>query len=87
LSNKSRAGAAEADGTEFISLTWQAGAFYGTKGGLPPPPPGWQGRARKVFFSEEKKQKTFISGARGKIQAIASVVREAEKQKSFGSFL
>jgi hypothetical protein len=25
-------------------------------------------KVRKVFFSEEKKQKTFIPGARGKIQ-------------------
>jgi hypothetical protein len=42
---------------------------------------------RRVFFSEEKKQKTFTSGARGTIQAMASIVGAAERQKSFGSFL
>jgi hypothetical protein len=47
----------------------------------------YQGRVRKAFFSEEKKQKTFIFGARGKIPAMASIVGAAEKQKSFGSFL
>jgi hypothetical protein len=29
------------------------------------------GRQGKMFFSEEKNQKTFISGARGMIQAMA----------------
>jgi hypothetical protein len=32
-----------------------------------------------MFFSEEKNQKTFISGARGWIQAMASIVGAAEK--------
>jgi hypothetical protein len=42
------------------------------------PPTPQQGKA-KSFFSEEKKQKTFISGAHGKIQAMASIVEVAEK--------
>jgi len=33
----------------------------------------------KAFFSEEEKQKTFISGARGNIPAMASIVGVAEK--------
>jgi hypothetical protein len=33
----------------------------------------------RVFFSEEKKQKTFTSGAHGKIPAMASIVEAAEK--------
>jgi hypothetical protein len=40
-----------------------------------------------MFFSEEKNQKTFASGAHGKIPAMASIVRAAEKQESFASFL
>jgi hypothetical protein len=32
----------------------------------------------RLFFSEEKKQKTFISGARGKIPAMASNMVQAE---------
>jgi hypothetical protein len=32
----------------------------------------------KSFFSEEKNQKTFIPGARGKIPAMASIVGAAE---------
>jgi hypothetical protein len=32
-----------------------------------------------MFFSEEKNQKTFASGAHGKIQAMASIVGAAEK--------
>jgi hypothetical protein len=44
---------------------------------------GFEGKAR-LFFSEEKKQKTFMSGARGKIPAHslsvgASIVGVAEK--------
>jgi hypothetical protein len=31
-----------------------------------------------MFFSEEKNQKTFMSGDRGKIPAMASVVGAAE---------
>jgi hypothetical protein len=31
-----------------------------------------------MFFSEEKNQKTFISGASGEIVAVASIVRAAE---------
>jgi len=31
-----------------------------------------------MFFSEEKNQKTFTSGAHGYIQAMASVVEAAE---------
>jgi hypothetical protein len=41
----------------------------------------------RVFFSEEKKQKTFMSCAHGQISAMASIVPLAQKQKSFGSFL
>jgi hypothetical protein len=33
----------------------------------------------KVFFSEEKNQKTFISGARGTIRAMASIAEVAVK--------
>jgi hypothetical protein len=33
----------------------------------------------KVFFSEEKKQKTFDSGASGQIPAMASIVEPAHK--------
>jgi hypothetical protein len=33
----------------------------------------------KMFFSEEKNQKTFISCACGKIQAMASIVKPAQK--------
>jgi len=33
----------------------------------------------KMFFSEEKNQKTFASGAHGKIPAMASIVGVAEK--------
>jgi hypothetical protein len=33
---------------------------------------------KSIFFSEEKKQKTFISGARGKIQAMASMFGVAQ---------
>jgi hypothetical protein len=40
-----------------------------------------------VFFFEKKNQKTFIPGARGKIPAMASIVGQAETQKSFASFL
>jgi hypothetical protein len=45
-----------------------------------------------LFFSEAKNQKTFISGARGKIPAHslkvgASIVEAAEEQKSFAAFL
>jgi hypothetical protein len=32
-----------------------------------------------MFFSEEKNQKTFISGAGGKIPAMASILGVAEK--------
>jgi hypothetical protein len=32
-----------------------------------------------MFFSEEKNQKTFISGARGKIPAMASIVGAAKE--------
>jgi hypothetical protein len=32
-----------------------------------------------MFFSEEKNQKTFISGASGKIRALASILGAAEK--------
>jgi hypothetical protein len=32
----------------------------------------------RIFFSEEKKQKTFNSGACGKIPAIASIVGAAK---------
>jgi len=32
----------------------------------------------KMFFSEEKNQKTFIPGARGKIQAMGPVLGAAE---------
>jgi hypothetical protein len=32
-----------------------------------------------MFFFEKKNQKTFISGARGKIQAMASILGAAEK--------
>jgi hypothetical protein len=35
---------------------------------------GW----KKFFFSEEKKQKTFISGAHGTIPAMASIVGAAK---------
>jgi hypothetical protein len=51
--------------------------------------PSWVAgeQERKAFFSEEKKQKTFISGRCGKIPAMASNVEAAEEQKSFGSFL
>jgi hypothetical protein len=31
-----------------------------------------------MFFSEEKNQKTFASGARGSIQAMAGIVGAAE---------
>jgi hypothetical protein len=31
-----------------------------------------------MFFSEEKNQKTFASGARGKIPAMASILGTAE---------
>ncbi len=41
----------------------------------------------KSFFSEEKKQKTFISWSAPTIPAMAGMVEAAEKQKSFGSFL
>jgi hypothetical protein len=41
----------------------------------------------RIFFSEEKKQKTFNSGARGKIEAMAPIFGAARKPKSFGSFL
>jgi hypothetical protein len=34
--------------------------------------------ARKVFFSEEKKQKTFVFGAGSKIPAMAGWVGAAE---------
>jgi hypothetical protein len=40
-------------------------------------------RERKVFFSEEKKQKTFNSGARGTIRAIASILGVAERIRVF----
>jgi hypothetical protein len=36
-------------------------------------------RRRRDFFSEEKKQKTFVSGASSKIPAMASIVRASEK--------
>jgi hypothetical protein len=36
-----------------------------------------------MFFSEEKNQKTFISGARGKIGAIASIVGSGGRIKVF----
>jgi hypothetical protein len=39
-----------------------------------------------VFFSEEKNQKTFASGARGKIPAIASIVVAGGKIKVFCFF-
>jgi hypothetical protein len=32
-----------------------------------------------MFFSEEKNQKTFNPGARGKIEAMAGTLGEAEK--------
>jgi hypothetical protein len=32
-----------------------------------------------MFFSEEKNQKTFASGAHGQIQAMASIVGAAEE--------
>jgi hypothetical protein len=40
---------------------------------------GWRpwGKAR-LFFSEEKNQKTFASGAHGSIQAMAGEVGEAD---------
>jgi hypothetical protein len=44
-------------------------------------------KERKVFFSEEKKQKTFIFWRCGNIPAMASIMEAAEEQKSFGSFL
>ncbi len=37
-----------------------------------------EGKA-KVFFSEEKKQKTFMFGASGKIPAMASILGAAGK--------
>jgi hypothetical protein len=37
-----------------------------------------EGKA-KSFFSEEKNQKTFISGASGQVQAMARIVEVAEK--------
>jgi hypothetical protein len=43
-------------------------------------------KASKVFFSEEKKQKTFIPLARGNIPVMPSIVEAAKKQKFFGSF-
>jgi hypothetical protein len=33
-----------------------------------------------IFFSEEKKQKTFVSGACGKIRAMASIMSVAEEK-------
>jgi hypothetical protein len=45
-----------------------------------------QGEAR-FFFSEEKKQKTFMFWGCGSIPAMAWNVGAAEKQKSFGTFL
>jgi 3-isopropylmalate/(R)-2-methylmalate dehydratase large subunit len=44
------------------------------------------GKGRKAFFSEEKKQKTFIFGDCVRIAAMASIVGGARKQKFFGSF-
>jgi hypothetical protein len=38
-----------------------------------------QSSREKIFFSEEKKQKTFMSVARGKIPAMASIGGAAEK--------
>jgi hypothetical protein len=38
-----------------------------------------------MFFSEEKNQKTFTSGAHGQIQAMAGEVGAAENQKSFAA--
>jgi hypothetical protein len=43
------------------------------------PVPQVQQEASKQFFSEEKNQKTFTSGAHGKIPAMASIVGAAEK--------
>jgi hypothetical protein len=44
---------------------------------------GGVGGSRKVFFSEEKKQKTFANLGVG----AACMVRDSNSQKSFGSFL
>jgi hypothetical protein len=40
-----------------------------------------------MFFSEEKNQKTFDSGAVRRFQAMAGELGNAKRQKSFGSFL
>jgi hypothetical protein len=42
---------------------------------------------RKVFFSEEKKQKTFMFSAASTYPAMAWIFTLAQTQKSFGSFL
>jgi len=36
-------------------------------------------KTSKAFFSEEKKQKTFTSGAHGQIQAMAGKLEAAQK--------
>jgi len=41
---------------------------------------GARPKARKVFFSEEKKQKTFISSGCSNIQAMAGKLRESERE-------
>jgi hypothetical protein len=43
-------------------------------------------KEERVFFSEEKKQKTFIPGACGKIETMGSIVGTAEKIKVFWFF-
>jgi len=40
-----------------------------------------------MFFSEEKNQKTFISGAVPRFPAMAGELGNAPEQKSFASFL
>jgi hypothetical protein len=44
----------------------------------------WQGR---MFFSEEKNQKTFTVGAIPYLSAKARTFVQAQEQKSFGSLL
>jgi len=40
-----------------------------------------------MFFSEEKNQKTFIPPPLPTFPAMASMFTQAQKEKSFGSFL
>jgi hypothetical protein len=45
-----------------------------------------EGKASKAFFSEEKKQKTFMSRARGTIRDLAGIVEPAGELKVFCFF-